>query len=277
MDAAPGPAAPTSPTWTCGACGYPNEAGATCDRCGVARRWLENPPLDVPPQPGWFERPSAWLALLHGGLALLGATLLLRPDVAPWLSMVAPAQAIQVALSLGATLAAVNQAATERTFHEVALEIPERAPAGQEITADARVVPYVRTRGVNVTLELLENTYHRRQGRRGETQIQTRTRSLAKHRMVRGTTLPGRRASLFEAGFIAPFPAAGLRDVMAELQASLFGALAWLVPGFGHMARNLREHGGIWVRLTVRVGPFYRRVDRRVVVYALAGEDVHIG
>jgi enhancing lycopene biosynthesis protein 2 len=95
--------------------------------------------------------------------------------------------------------------------------------------------------------------------------------------MLNGETVPGRRASLVEATFIAPFPTQQMRDVMAELQASAMASLAWLVPGLGQAARNLREHGGVRVRLTVRVGPFFRRVEKRVVVYQMQGDWLAIG
>jgi hypothetical protein len=269
--------APRTRPWTCGACGYENDGGATCDRCGVARRWLEHPPLDLPPRPAFFERPAGWWSLAHGAATLFGALLLVRPEVAPWLALAAPAQAVQVALSLAAAVASLNRAATERLFHEVALEVPDRAPAGEELVADARLVPYGRTEGVHVTLELIENTYHRTRGRNGETRMATRSKRLGRHKMLSGETVPGRRASLLEATFIAPFPTQQMRDVMAELQASAMAALAWLVPGLGQAARNLREHGGVWVRLTVRVGPFFRRVEKRVVVYQMQGDWFAIG
>ncbi len=263
--------------WTCGACGWANDGGATCDRCGVARRWLEDPPLDLPPQPGWLERPASWLALLHAAGLALGVALLARPEIAPWLALTPAAQGVQVALSAAATLAAANRAVTEHLFHEVTLQVPDRAAAGQEIVADARLVPYRTTEGVSVTLELRENTYHRTRGRHGQTNVATRSKRLARHRMIRGERVAGRRPSLFEAAFVAPYPSAELRDVMAELQASAFAAFAWLVPGLGQAARNLREHGGVWVRLTVRVGPFQRRVERRVIVYQLVGDGIAIG
>jgi len=263
--------------WTCSACDYVNRDGLTCDRCGLARRWQENPPLDLPPQPGWFERPAGWLSLMHGAGLALGALLLIRPEVAPWLALAEPAQATQVALSAAATLAAVNRAATERLLHDVALDVPDRAAAGQTVVADARLVPYARVQRTNVTLELVENTYERTPGRNGGTNIRTRTRRLERYRLVSGASLPGRRASLFEASFVAPYPSPGLRDVGAELQASVLSAFAWLVPGLGEAARNLREHGGVWVRLTVRVGPFRRRVDRRVTVYSLVEDGIRIG
>lgn len=277
MDDAAVTPAPAAGAWTCGACGFANAGGATCDRCGVARRWLEDPPLDLPPRPGWLERPAAWLTLLHAAGTLLGGALWARPELAPWLALSAPAQAVQVALSLAATLAAANRAVTERAFHEVALDTPPRAAAGAPIVADARIVPYARTERVHVTLELIENTYRRTRGDRGQTNVRARTRRLARHRMVEGGALPGRRASLFEAAFVAPYPSPELTDALAEIQASALAAFAWLVPGLGQAARNLREHGGVWVRLTVRIGPFQRRVERRVVVYQLYGDGIAIG
>lgn len=264
-----------SNAWTCGECGYANPAGPLCVRCGVARRWQEDPPLDVPPAPGAFERPAAWFALLHGALALLGALLLWRPELAPFLALTPAMQAVQVALSLAAAWASLDRAAVDRLFWRVELASPDRAPAGDEIRVTARLVPYARRGNVHVEIALLENTYVRDRDPRRHG-VTTRTKVVARHRMLRGGQLPGRRASEFEAIFAAPFPTGEHRDVRAEIQASFLGAFAWLVPGLGEVARNLREHGGVWVRLKVRAGPWRRRIERRVFVYHMAGDRLEV-
>lgn len=276
MEVEPAAAGPAASGWTCAACGYRNEGVALCDRCGVSRRWSEDPPLDVPPPPSAFERPAAWMASLHGALAAFGALLWVQPGIAPWLALAGPAQAVQVLLSLGACLAALNQAVTECLFHEVRLEMPDRVPTGEPLVAAARVVPYRHTSGASVTLALVENTYERSRGSSRNQTITTRSRTLASHDMLRGGTLRGRNANAFEATFQAPVPTGNHLSVAAELQASLMRAFAWLVPGLGHAARNLAEHGGVWVRLTVRVGPWRRRVERRVFVYHIGASRLHV-
>lgn len=272
-DRSPAPA--LAAAWTCGACGYANDDAALCARCGVSRAWLEDRPLDLPPVPGPFERPATWLALLHAGLAGLGVLLLVRPEVAPFLALTPPVQAGQVALSLAAAWSSLNRAAIERTFRLVELHAPDRAPANEPLTVRASLVPYRRVRGAHVELALISNTYTERRRRR-EFGVGTRSRVLARHRMLAGETVRGRRETTLEARFVAPYPTPDHRDPTADFEASLLGAFAWLVPGLGEVARNLREHGGIWVRLVVRVGPWRHRVERRVFVYHLGGGRIDI-
>jgi hypothetical protein len=52
--------------------------------------------------------------------------------------------------------------------------------------------------------------------------------------------------------------------VASEIKASILGALGPIVPGLGHYARNLREHGGYFVRAVVRFGPWRRVYEQRV-------------
>lgn len=261
--------------WTCTACGHANEPARLCDRCGVSRSWSEDPPLDAPPAPAFFERPAGWLALLHGAAAALGLLLLARPTFAPLLALAPPFQLGQVLLSAAAAWASANHAAMERLFWRIELDVPARVPAGREIVARARVVPYAARDRTRVAMELRENTYERDPDPRRAT-VRTRTKVLARHTLLSGGRLPGRRTSEFEAHFAAPIPTGGHRDVRAELQASLLGAFAWLVPGLGETARNLREHGGVWVRLTVRRGPWRRRLEERVLVYHLSADRFEV-
>jgi len=75
----------------------------------------------------------------------------------------------------------------------------------------------------------------------------------------------GRREHVFQASFLAPAPSPAQHDVATELAASMLGGVGFLVPGLGHYARNLREHGGFFVRAVVRVGLWRRVYEQRVV------------
>ena len=274
-------------SWTCSECGHANPDVRTCERCGVARRWVRDPALDLPPRPALAALPSFWLSGLHGVAALAGALLLLRPETAPWLALHPYVQGVQTVLSAAAFWTTLQKAATERLFHRVALEVPDRVRTGEELPVLGEVVTYGPTSGVHVTIELVENTYQRTERRdprlpafgtrRRKPPVTTRSDRLGRHRLLSGGRLRGRRAERFEARFEAPFPNDATRDVQADLLASAYDAFAWLVPGLGDAAENLRNHGGVWARLKVRVGPFTRTVERRVIVWAGAGAGFRIG
>jgi len=100
--------------------------------------------------------------------------------------------------------------------------------------------------------------------------VQTRQRLVERVVLERGARLTGRREHGYSASFEAPFPTTVHEHLGAQLTASLLGPIGFLVPGLGHYARNLREHGGFYVRATVRSGIFRRRFEQRVIV-------VHVG
>lgn len=269
----PSPGAPEA--WTCPECGWENDATSTCERCGLARAWLEDPPLDLPPPPGWFERPASWLALLHAAGAIGGVVLWLRPSLAPFLALGDPWQAIQIALSAAAAVTAFNRAAMERLFHEIRLALPPHAATDTPFDVELVLVPYRRVPNVTIRIDLVENTYRRTPGR-GD-RLALRSERLARHRIQTGAPLGGRRVHHVETTFVAPLPNMEVHDTLAEIQASLLAPLAWLVPGLGQAARNLREHGGVRVRASVGVGPYRRVLERRIVIYMLGTEGLLAG
>ena len=258
--------------WTCAECGYENVGTLTCERCGVARAWQEDPPLDLPPPPGWLERPEAWLAMLHAAAAVGGLLLAWRPEIAPFLALAQPWQWIQVALSVGASTVAVNRAAMGRLFHEVSLTMPAHARSNEAFDVELTLTPYRRIEGVSIVVDLVENTYDRSRGDRSE--LKLKSRRLARHRLQSGAPLRGRRVHHVETSFLAPFPNMNVHDTLAEVQASILAPFAWLVPGLGETARNLREHGGVRVRARVAVGPFRRVIERRIIVYVPLGRTL---
>lgn len=251
--------------WTCPECGWENAEGSTCDRCGIAKAWLEDPPLDLPPPPGWWERPDGWLVTLHAAGVVGGTLLALRPELAPFLALAEPWQWIQVALSTAATVASVNRAVMARHFHDVRLRMPPHARSDQPFDVELTLLPYRRIPNVTIRVDLVENTYQRRSGRDGG--VTLRSRRLARHHLQRRAPLRGRRTHHVTTTFLAPLPNMDVHDVMAELQASLIAPFAWLVPGLGQAARNLREHGGVRVRAVVAVGPFRHVIERRIIVF----------
>jgi hypothetical protein len=269
-------AAPTGgDPWTCPECGWENAGGATCDRCGIAKAWVEDPPLDLPPPPGWWERPDGWLAALHAAGTIGGTLLALRPEWAPFLALAEPWQWIQVALSGAAAVSSVNRAVMSRRFHEVRLTMPAHARSDEPFDVELTLVPYRGIPNVTLRVDLVENTYQRPSGREGG--VTLRSRRLARHHLQRAAPLRGRRTHHVVTTFLAPLPNPDVHDVMAELQASLLAPFAWLVPGLGQAARNLREHGGVRVRAVVAVGPFRHVIERRIIVFLDTGTTLLAG
>lgn len=269
------PSSLASATWACPECGWENEATPTCGRCGLARAWLEDPPLDLPPPPGWFERPATWLALLHAAGALGGIVLWVRPGIAPFLALGDPWQWIQVALSAAAAVTSVNRAAMERLFHEIRLVVPPHAQTDTPFDVELVLIPYRRVPDVSIRIDLVENTYRRSPGR--SDRLALRSERLARHSIQSGAPLRGRRVHHVETTFTAPLPNMDVHDTLAEIQASLLAPFAWLVPGLGEAARNLREHGGVRVRASVHAGPYRRVLERRIVIYMLGTDRLLAG
>ena len=250
--------------WTCPTCDHANAADAlVCDTCGVARRWHEDPPLDIPPAPPWTHVGPFWAALLYGGLAAAGGLALLRPGWLASLGIGVPWIALEVLIAGAAFGGALVETVWQRRFNRADLRVPATVRAGQRMEATLTLVPYVRLDAVDVRLELVERTYEQVM-RRGRRQTRTRSRVLERTVLQRGAPLAARREHDFVAADDAPPPSLAHHDVGSELAASAMAAFAPLVPGLGHHARNLREHGGIFVRAVVRFGVWRRVYEQRV-------------
>lgn len=263
--------------WSCPSCDHENVDRDTCHACGVARRWLDDPALDVPFPPGRFERRGTWIAIGHASIALVGALAAVRPEWFPWPAAPLPAYLFQVAASTSAAVAAFMQAEFEGLFHVVDARAPREARTLQPFPVTVRLVPYRKVSRARVVIELFENTYDRIKDASGRTTTKRRSERLARHVSDFERGLRGRREVLVEAEFVPPYPTSALRDVQSELLASILEPLRWVVPSLADTARNLREHGGFWVRVTVRVGVLRMQIDRRVVVYFRSDTHVAVG
>lgn len=251
--------------WTCPACGHDNRGDAlVCDACGVARHWHEDPPLDIPPPPPWYHVGAAWAALAYGALAAGGVLVLLVPGWLEALGIGLPWVLLEVSLTGAAGFTALVEAFWQRRFNRAALRTPQTLRTGQSFDATLTLVPYQTLKRVSVRMELVDRYYEHtmRQGRR---QTRTRSRVLDRFDLQRGESMRGRREHVFQASFLAPAPSPAQHDVATELAASMLGGVGFLVPGLGHYARNLREHGGFFVRAVVRVGLWRRVYEQRVV------------
>lgn len=263
--------------WLCAECGHPNPpregvSGLTCEACGVARRGVLEEPLDLPRRPAWAEVPGTWYALGWAVMALLGTVLLFSESARAAVGLGRTWVLLEV---LGATYAAGSSllsAAWDRWFNEFSLTTPPHARTGDAFTVGLRLVPYVRLDDVSVSLSFLDRYYERS----GDSGVGTRTQRLARHVLLSGGTLLGRREARFEATFLAPFPTRKHTDVRAEIAADVMDVVGFLVPAARWNAGNLREHGGFVVEASVRVGWVPRRLVRRVFVYYL-GDAVHVG
>lgn len=250
--------------WSCPSCQHDNGPDdLVCDACGVARRWHEDPPLDIPPPPPWTHVGPAWAALFYGGLAAAGVLVLLRPGWLEGLGVAPHWVMLEVGLTGAAFGGALIEAVWQRRFNRADLRVPHTVRAGQPFEAVLTLVPYVSLEAVDVRLELVERTYEQ-VVRRGRRQTRTRSRVLERVELQRGAPLRARREHAFHAGYYAPPPSLAHHDVYSEMTASVLGAFAPIVPGLGHHARNLREHGGVFVRAVVRFGVWRRVYEQRV-------------
>ncbi len=234
-----------------------------CDPCGVARQWHEDPALDVPPPPPWHHVGAVWGALAYGALALAGGSVLLVPGWLDALGIGAPWVVLEIVLSASAFGSALVEAVWQRRFNRAVLQVPATVRTGQAFEAILTLVPYTTLERVSVRIELVDRFYEH-VTRRGRRQTRTRSRTLERYDLQRGEPVRGRREHAFHVAFVAPAPSLAQHDVTSEITASILGALGPIVPGLGHYARNLREHGGFFVRAVVRFGPWRRVYEQRV-------------
>lgn len=261
-------------SWTCPACDHQNAASLVCDACGVARRWHEDPPLDLPAAPAWFEVGASYLAMMWGGLAGAGLLVLALPPLQAWLGLAPGWLLLEVVLAGAAAWSSLQEAFFLSRFNGMSLEAPRQVRSGQALELVLTLVPYQRVDGLDVRFELYDRYYQEVQ-RQGRKQVETRQRLLERLVMARDHSLAGRRSHHMHAVFDAPYPSTVHEHLGAKIMASLLEPLGFLVPGLRHHARNLREHGGFYVRATVRVGVFQRRFEQRVVsVYMGEGRVV---
>lgn len=256
--------------WDCPACGHANQ-GPTCEACGVALRHYEDPPLDLPFTPQWTELPSFWLGLGWALAAAAGAVFLLAPELRDKAGLGTTFLAFEVATAGAAMVSSWLTAAWERRFNQVVFDVPAHVRAGEPFKVTLRLVPYGTVEAVDVRLGLVDRYYHR-----SGDKVETRSRGLETRDLLRGGRLRGRRATVLEVEFLAPFPATPHTDVRAEITADVIGAVGWVVPALRQTARNLRQHGGYYVEARLRVGLLRRTLQKRVVSYHV-GSDVFVG
>ncbi|MBW7916358.1 MAG: hypothetical protein H3C53_06700 [Trueperaceae bacterium] len=256
--------------WTCPACGQVNLAGVTCDRCGVAKRMLDDPPLDIPYRPQLTRTPAFWLGVVWTLVTLLGALFLLSPA-----GRAAVGPLFLVAQTFGAAAAAVSSFFTahwHRLFNQVEVEVPQQVKAGEPLEATVRLVPYEPLAGVTVRLRLVDRFY--RETKDGS--VETAQQRLEERILLTRGRVPGRRSTRLSATFLAPFPMTPHSSFQAEAAADLLSMLAYVIPSLSWQARNLREHGGYYVEAHVRVGFLSRRYHKRVLTYYV-GADLFVG
>lgn len=255
--------------WTCPACGQVNLAGVTCDRCGVAKRMLDDPPLDIPYRPPLTRLPAFWLALVWAAAALAQAGIWLSPAGR---GLFGDVFLLAGTLASGAAAgSSLFTALWQRVFNEVTLVVPDHAKTGEKFTAEVRIVPYETVTNVSVKVRLVDQYY-----KTTENGVETARRELGKAPLLAGARLPGRRLTNVTADFVAPFPDTPHESIAADIRADVLGLLAFVVPALQWQARNLREHGGYFVEARVRVGFLSRKYHKRVVAYYL-GSSVHVG
>src|SRR5690606_1244051 len=71
----------TAVAWQCADCGHDNVDRLTCESCGLARHYHEDPTLDLPTRPRLRDTAGFWLGSSWALAALAGGVLLLFPDL----------------------------------------------------------------------------------------------------------------------------------------------------------------------------------------------------
>ncbi len=258
-------------SWSCPVCGHANaDAALVCDPCGVARRWHEDPALDVPAPPPWHHVGAAWAAFAYGALAAAGVLVLLVPG---WLQVLGIGRLwvlLEVGLTAAAAFTALVEAVWQRRFNRADLSVPRTLRVGQTFDAVVTLVPYASVDRIRVDVALVDRYYVKavHDGRR----MSSAQSRVVEHHTLEVAPLRGRREHAFQVSMAAPIPTASQHDVQSELLASLLGAFGAIVPGLGHYARNLREHGGFFVRVVVRFGIWRRTYEQRVIVVMVPPE-----
>ncbi|UCH25001.1 MAG: hypothetical protein JSV66_13755 [Trueperaceae bacterium] len=260
--------------WHCTSCDHTNsEIRVTCDLCGLARRHIEDPLIDIPHPPRFTHHPRFLLFCVWAGLGFVGLALLSKPAWRETLGIGAPFLILEM---LAAYLSAADNVVAviwDRWFNQIELEVPEKAATGKRFGAAIKLVPYRRIERIRISMCLIDRYFERP----GSDQPSTRkVHRIACHELPVGRPLKGRREYVLRENFIAPFPITSHHDIGAEITASFLALFAWLIPSLGLMARNLREHGGYYLRVKIQVGLLSRTIERRVLVYHL-GYDLFVG
>lgn len=250
-------------------CGHCNLVGEQCEACGIARRFLDDPPLDVPFTPKLTDLPSFWIGLMWGAAAIAGGVALLSPSLR---ETIGPIFLVAEILAAGAaSVSSLFTAVWERIFNQVELHVPPHAAAGSVFQARLKLVPYSGVENVTVRFSFSDRFYEDK----GK-EVALRTKKLEANRALTRGRLPGRRKTELSSEFIAPFPMTKHTHMQAELNAGFLGFLAIFVPSLKFAARNVKEHGGYYVEAYVRVGVLSRRYHKRVITYAI-GHQIHVG
>lgn len=258
--------------WDCSECGYHNTGGATCEACGVTKRYVLDPPLDLPYPPRLGELPNVYLGWLWTILAVVGLLLLLKPGWREAAGLGPVFLVIEFGMAAAAALSSFTAAFWDQRFNDMRLEVPSTVKTGEPFEARLTLVPYDIIEHVSVRMRLVDNFYERS----GDSGVATKTRTLASQRVLQRERLAGRRSKVLTARFIAPLPLTRHSDIRADINATVLSVVAFLVPAAGWTARNLKEHGGYYVEATVRIGLVRRKLKRRVIAYSL-GADLLIG
>lgn len=240
-----------------------------CDACGVSRRWHEDPPLDLPRAPVWPEVGAAWLTGMWGLLTLGGLSVLALPPLREAIGLHLYWIALEVIVAGAATWSSLQETWFQLRFNQIRVEVPSAVRTERPFEVTLTLVPYQRVEPCDVTIELIDRFYVDVE-HRGRRQVTAQQQLLDRVILERGARLSGRREHGYRASFDAPFPATVHEHLGAKITASIIEPLGFLIPGLRHYARNLREHGGFFVRATVGSGIFRRRFEQRVIV-------VHLG
>jgi hypothetical protein len=216
-----------------------------------------------------FYRSSAFAGFLLWTLGALGGlTGLVVPAFREWIGLGPYFIGIETAFAAWASFSAFHRCLWDTYFYHVEVTIPETVAAREPFEVDVQVVPHETLQGVSLSADLVSR--HFVQDSHG--QWSKRFRLQERFVLMRNQSLNGRKSDEFSIRFRAPFPIDVHDNMMHDVQVYLLKAAGLIVPGARHIADNMKESAGYFVRVRVKVGWFWRNYQKRVVSYYVGNQ-----
>ncbi len=250
--------------WVCYNCGSKNDYRETfCASCQNARYAQRSEPGRVRGRPPVYQIPGFFGTIFWAASCLCGVSVIASPALQQTVGVHAALGGLQALLSISAFLSSLLEFVWAFRFERIDIHAPDTIKAREEFEVDVNLVPYQTIQNVSVAIDLEDRYFE--QNANGQWTAGRRNRDG--HMMASKETLHGGRPACFACRFKAPMPSFQHQNLSMEMQASLLRLVGWLVPGVSQLAKNMKEHGGFFVRVRIGIGLFHRNIHRRIVTY----------
>ena len=249
--------------WTCLNCSHENAALAVvCPECGCKK-------LGAAQGRPALYRSAAFSGFLLWTLCAVGGLIgLLVPAFRNWIGLGPYFLGIAPVFALWASFSAFHRCLWDTYFHDVQVTVLDTVPAREPFEVDIQVVPHETLRRASLSADLVSR--HFVEDSHG--QWSKRFRLQDRFVLLRAQSLNGRKANEFSVRFRAPFPLDVHDHILHDIQVSTPKGLGLIVPGARHVAENMSESTGYFVRVPVRVGWFWMNYQKRVVSYYVGNQ-----